>query len=79
MARPRRAARQPTSSLILRERLGPLAELVPTEEAPGPEPRRLIIHNDRAKLELGWRPRPVEATIEETAHSLHDLGLLQGR
>ena len=33
---------------ILRERLGPLAERVPTEEAPGPEPPRLIIHNDRA-------------------------------
>jgi nucleoside-diphosphate-sugar epimerase len=32
----------------LRERLGPLAELVPTEEAPGPEPAKLIIHNDRA-------------------------------
>jgi nucleoside-diphosphate-sugar epimerase len=40
---------------ILRDRLGPLAERVPTEEAPGPEPPRLIIHNDRAKQELGWR------------------------
>src|SRR5271168_723138 len=48
---------------ILRERLGPLAELAPTEEAPGPEPPRLIIHNDRARDELGWRPRPVETTI----------------
>ena len=38
---------------ILRERLGPLAERVPTEEAPGPEPPRLIIHNDRAREELG--------------------------
>ncbi|HEY1920496.1 MAG TPA: NAD-dependent epimerase/dehydratase family protein [Streptosporangiaceae bacterium] len=63
---------------ILRERLGPLAERVPTEEAPGPEPRRLTIHNDRAKDELGWRPRPVEATIVETAESLRDLGLLEG-
>jgi dihydroflavonol-4-reductase len=43
---------------LLRERLGPLAERVPTEEAPGPEPPLLIIHNDRAKQELGWRPRP---------------------
>jgi hypothetical protein len=63
---------------ILRERLGPLAERVPTEEAPGPEPPRLIIHNDRAKQELGWRPRPAETTIVETAESLRDLGLLAG-
>jgi nucleoside-diphosphate-sugar epimerase len=62
---------------ILRERLGPLAERVPTEEAPGPEPPRLIIHNERAKQELGWRPRPAETTIVETAESLRDLGLLE--
>ena len=62
---------------ILRERLGPLAERVPTEEAPGPEPPRLIIHNDRSKQELGWRPRPAETTIVETAESLRDLGLLE--
>jgi nucleoside-diphosphate-sugar epimerase len=62
---------------ILRERLGPLAERVPTEEASGPEPPRLIIHNDRAKQELGWRPRPAETTIVETAESLRDLGLLE--
>jgi nucleoside-diphosphate-sugar epimerase len=54
----------------LRERLGAEAERVPTEEAPGPEPRRLIIHNDRAKEELGWRPRPAETTIVETGESL---------
>jgi nucleoside-diphosphate-sugar epimerase len=64
---------------ILRERLGPLAKRVPTEEAPGPEPARLIIHNDRAKQELGWRPHPAETTIVETAESLHDLGLLEER
>jgi nucleoside-diphosphate-sugar epimerase len=64
---------------ILRERLGPLAERVPTEEAPGPEPPRLIIHNDRAREELGWRPRPAESTIVETAESLRDLGLLEKR
>jgi nucleoside-diphosphate-sugar epimerase len=64
---------------ILRERLGPLAERVPTEEAPGPEPPRLFIHNDRAKRELGWRPRPAETTIVETAESLRDLGLLANR
>jgi nucleoside-diphosphate-sugar epimerase len=62
---------------ILRDRLGPLAERVPTEEAPGPEPPALIIHNDRAKRELGWRPRPAETTIVETAESLRDLGLLE--
>jgi nucleoside-diphosphate-sugar epimerase len=62
---------------ILRDRLGPLAKRVPAEEAPGPEPARLIIHNDRAKAELGWRPRPAETTIVETAESLRDLGLLE--
>jgi nucleoside-diphosphate-sugar epimerase len=62
---------------ILRERLGSLAERAPTEEAPGPEPPRLVIHNDRAKRELGWRPRPAETTIVETAESLRDLGLLE--
>jgi nucleoside-diphosphate-sugar epimerase len=62
---------------ILRDRLGPLAERVPVQEEPGPEPPRLIIHNDRARQELGWRPRPAEATIVETAESLRDLGLLE--
>jgi nucleoside-diphosphate-sugar epimerase len=64
---------------ILRERLGPLAERAPTEEEPGPEPPRLIIHNERARDELGWRPRPVETTIVETAECLRDLGLLEER
>jgi dihydroflavonol-4-reductase len=62
---------------ILRERLGPLAERAPTEEGPGDDPPRLIIHNDRAREELGWRPRAAETTIVQTAESLHDLGLLQ--
>ncbi|BDZ48492.1 hypothetical protein GCM10025867_07330 [Frondihabitans sucicola] len=61
---------------VLRERLGSLAVRVPTEEAPGDELPSLVIHNDRAKAELGFRPRPVEATIVETAESLRDLGLL---
>ncbi len=64
---------------ILRSHLGPLAERVPTEEAPGPEPPVLIIHNDRARQELGWRPRPAETTIVETAESLRDRGLLAPR
>ena len=61
---------------ILRDRLGRLAERVPTEEAPGDELPDLVIHNDRARNELGWRPRPAETTIVETAESLRDLGLL---
>ena len=62
---------------ILRERLGPLAERVPTQEAPGDDLPPLVIHNDRARDELGWRPRPAETTIVETAESLRDLGLLE--
>ena len=62
---------------ILRDRLGPLAERVPTEEAPGAELPNLVIHNERAKRVLGWRPRPAETTIVETAESLRDLGLLE--
>lgn len=64
---------------VLRDRLGQLAERVPTEEAPGSEPPDLVIHNDRAKAELGWRPRPAETTIVETAESLRDLSLLERR
>ena len=60
----------------LRRRLGPLAAKVPTEEAPGEDLPRPVIHNDRARHELGWNPRPVETTIVETAESLRDLGLL---
>jgi len=62
---------------IMRDRLGPLAERVPTEEAPGAELPNLVIHNERAKRVLGWRPRPAETTIVETAESLRDLGLLE--
>jgi nucleoside-diphosphate-sugar epimerase len=62
---------------ILRDRLGQLAERVPTEEAPGAELPDLVIHNDRARNELGWRPRPAETTIVETAESLRDLRLLE--
>jgi dihydroflavonol-4-reductase len=62
---------------ILRDRLGPLAERVPTKEAPGDELPDLVIHNDRARDELGWRPRPADTTIVETAESLRDLKLLE--
>lgn len=61
---------------ILRDRLGALAALAPTAEADGPETPRPVIHNDRAREELGWRPRPAETTIVESAESLRDLGLL---
>jgi nucleoside-diphosphate-sugar epimerase len=61
---------------ILRDRLGRLGARVPTAEAPGDELPPLIIHNDRARTELGFRPRPVETTIVQTAESLRDLGLL---
>ncbi len=61
---------------IMRRRLGPLAERVPTQEAPGDDLPRPIIHNDRARRELGWRPRSVETTVVESAESLRDLGML---
>ena len=61
---------------VLRANLGALAERVPTEEAPGDELPPLIIHNERAKAELGFAPRPVESTIVETAESMRDLGML---
>jgi dihydroflavonol-4-reductase len=61
---------------ILRRRFGPLAALVPTEEAPGDDLPRLVIHNDRAKDELGWRPRPAETTIVDTVESLRERGEL---
>ncbi|GIH49508.1 dihydroflavonol-4-reductase [Microbispora rosea] len=61
---------------ILRRRLGPFAARVPTQEAPGIDPPRPIIHNDRARDELAWRPRPAETAIVQTAESLRDLGLV---
>ncbi|MEF2976102.1 NAD-dependent epimerase/dehydratase family protein [Subtercola sp. YIM 133946] len=60
---------------VLRDRLGAVAERVPTEELPGEEPAPLVIHNERAKAELGFRPRPAVDTIVETAESLRELGL----
>jgi nucleoside-diphosphate-sugar epimerase len=64
-------------ALILRDHLGPAGDHVTTEEAPGEDPSPLTIHNDRAKQELGWRPRPAETTIVETVESLRELGLLE--
>jgi nucleoside-diphosphate-sugar epimerase len=62
---------------ILRDHLGPAGRRIKTEEAPGEDPSPLTIHNDLAKRELGWRPRPAETTIVDTAGSLSDLGLLE--
>ncbi|WP_420032553.1 NAD-dependent epimerase/dehydratase family protein [Streptomyces sp. cg28] len=61
---------------VLRERLGPLAARVPTEEAPGAPLPRPVIHNDRARTELGWQPRDAATTLVDSATSLRDLGLL---
>src|SRR5271170_3119736 len=64
---------------ILRDHLGPAGEHVTTNQAPGEDPSPLTIHNDRAKQELRWQPRPAETTIVETAESLRELGLLEAR
>ncbi|WP_405056366.1 NAD-dependent epimerase/dehydratase family protein [Kribbella sp. NBC_01505] len=58
---------------LLRTRLG--ATQAPTEESPGTEPPRPIIHNTRARTDLGWQPRPSEQTILDTALSLRRLAL----
>ena len=88
MERPRRRAsassaspttrRSATSELagMLRQRFGSLAARVPTEEAPGDDLPRLVIRNDRAKDELGWRPRPLETTIADTVEGLRERGAL---
>lgn len=61
---------------ILRDHLGPAGDHVITIEAPGDDPSPLTIHNNRAKQEIGWQPRPAETTIVQTADSLSELGLL---
>ncbi|MEV5960409.1 NAD-dependent epimerase/dehydratase family protein [Kribbella sp. NPDC051952] len=58
---------------LLHRRLG---VPTPTEEAPGPERSGSVIRNDRARGVLGWKPRPAETTILETAESLRELGLV---
>lgn len=90
MATPRAAGRRflanadgPSLSLldiaqILRRELGPLAAQTPSREEPGTVTAP-IIHNDRARAELGWVPRSVETTIVDTARGLVDLGLLELR
>ncbi|WP_375400821.1 NAD-dependent epimerase/dehydratase family protein [uncultured Amnibacterium sp.] len=61
---------------VLREHFGALAEKVPTEEAPGDELPPLVIHNERAKTELGFAPRPRETTIVETIENMLKQGML---
>lgn len=61
----------------LREQLGAVADLVPTQEAPGDEVPKPVIHNDRARTELGWRPRSASTSILDTARSVRDVALLE--
>ena len=63
---------------FLRQRFGALAAKAPTEQAPGGDLPPLVIHNDRAREELGWRPRPVEETIVDTVENLRERGELPG-
>ena len=61
---------------LVREHLGDLADRAPTEEVPGDPTPALAIHNDRAKAELGFAPRPASDTIRETLDSMRELGML---
>jgi nucleoside-diphosphate-sugar epimerase len=61
---------------VLREHFGELAAKAPTEEVPGDELPPLVIHNERAKAELGFTPRGAEATIVETVEDMRDRGML---
>ena len=51
---------------VLRDRLGERARDCVATDAPGEAPPPLVIHNERAREELGFRPRDVEDTIAET-------------
>ena len=61
---------------ILHSRFGALADKAPTEEMPGEDLAPLIIHNERAKRELGLSYRPAEETIVDTVESMQELGML---
>lgn len=61
---------------LLREHLGDRAAAAPTEEVPGDDLPPLVIHNERAKAELGFRPRPAETTIFETLDDMRERGML---
>jgi nucleoside-diphosphate-sugar epimerase len=60
----------------IRDHLGAAGANVTLREAPGEDPAPLTIHNDRAKQELAWQPRPAHATITDTIDNLRELGLL---
>ena len=60
----------------IRDHLGAAGANVTLREAPGEDPTPLTIHNDRAKQELAWQPRPAHATITDTIDNLRELGLL---
>lgn len=61
---------------LLRAHLGDLAAAAPTAEKPGDELPPLVIHNERAKAELGFTPRPAETTIVETLDDMRERGML---
>lgn len=63
----------------IRDHLGAAGAAVTIQQAPGEEPTPLTIHNDRAKRELGWQPRPAHATITDTLDGLRKLSLLEDR
>ena len=61
---------------VLRARFGSLFDKAPTEEVPGDDLPPLVIHNERAKRELGLTYRTAETTIVETVESMRQLGML---
>ena len=61
---------------LLREHLGDRAGAAPTEEVPGDDLPPVVIHNERAKAELGFSPRPAETTIFETLDGMRERGML---
>ncbi len=63
----------------IRDYLGAAGANVTLQEAPGQDPTPLTIHNDRAKAELGWQPRPAHTTITDTVDSLRELRVLPAR
>ncbi len=60
----------------IRDHLGATGADLTWQEAPGEDPSPLTIHNDRAKQELGWKPRGVPISIADTLDSLRVHGLL---
>lgn len=61
---------------VLHERFGVLAAAAPTAEVEGDEVPPLVIHNERAKAQLGFAPRDAETTIVETVEAMREAGLV---